>query len=152
MMARLTILALIAATISLAACGSEPEPLTVAEYAQTVCGDGLLSESGEGEPETNQDVLNALDELRDQFEEIDPPDGLNAFHRMKIRQIVLIERALEEEGPDDPFIPFTLLSAALIAEADQVSVVKTMDPEIFAEMNEHGCDLSTESAFADDSE
>ena len=154
MRARFTGLMLAAALIALVtACSSSS--LTIAEYANLMCGDDAITEVDEsdygleeGDFPTNGQMVEALEDVRDELKGIDPPGELEDYHRLQVTAMGQLIDALEDEDPDETVLFTSLFGVGAMMAVDQTRIAQEMSDDLLAEMNDNGCDLSREDPFS----
>ena len=119
------------------ACGADP-PLTVPEYAETVCGyeDEVLS----GDAETWGELRSAASAALDLYD-VNAPDEVQTWHDAMVASFDLFERFAREQPAGDEFNPFLLLTdpstLARVTALEQAE--EQLDDETRALLEYHGC-------------
>ena len=119
------------------ACGSDP-PLTVADYAETVCGyeHGVHG----GDAETWGELRGAASAALHLYD-VNAPDEVRSWHDATVASFELIERFAGERPGGDDFNPFLLLTEpstlAMVAALEEAE--NQLDDEVRALLERHGC-------------
>ena len=132
---RLVLLALVTAGVA-AACASDDNALTVAEYAER-CG----ARSGNVEVwETWGEFTAELSDVYDELAAATPPDVLIAFHAASTEAAEVLLAFGEDQPADAPFDPVALSTPALLETAAALDAARNVLPEdIRDQLRATGC-------------
>ena len=135
MLLRLLLVALVAAGVA-AACASDDNALTVAEYAER-CG----ARSGFDEVwETWGEFTAELSEVYDELAAATPPDVLIAFHAASTEAAAVLLAFGEDQPADAPFDAVALSTPALLETAAALDAARNVLPEdIRDQLRATGC-------------
>ena len=92
--------------LSAITCAGEPKPLTVQEYADTVCG---LEEDIPGDI-TWGEYGDEVNRIIDTYEDITPPDSLKTYHQVRMAAVKSVSAIIDNKDADATVNPFEFIT------------------------------------------
>ena len=120
---------------AIAGCGSEPEPLTVEEYAATVC-----PAWNTGIAETWGPAAQVAEDLRKKIDVV-PPEPLEEYHQANLAYLDTLVDYAKDQPPSDA----TDLGAFFNDDERQDTAIRlheaqeALSPDMRAVLQRHGC-------------
>ena len=115
------------------------EGVTVAEYAAWCAGEKEKAPNWDELEETNQQVIDAIEDSLEKGRDVDPPAELKAYHRARLDVSKAVVSSLSLEPPDEIFSPFSIFAVALMLGQHIEEAEGDLSPSTRAVLLDAGC-------------
>lgn len=137
MTGKIIITTIIFSVLTVFGCGSEPKPMTLQEYAKTIC---VLENAGD-DAETWGDMADALQGAIDAYESVSPPEDVREYHLAVLAGFKSVHESAKGKDADAQANPFELIAepSMLVLGVAITSAEDSLDADTRAVLVTHGC-------------
>ena len=89
-------------------------------------------------------MLEGLQHFSVALSSVNPPEGVEEYHRLQLAMIRSFGDVLVTQVPSDSVSVVALFGLGIVVALDEAKIARKMPPDLLSELNEHGCDLSTD--------